>query len=149
MISRLIYNHHYHRITKNKFHILAEQNIYEPGYEKMSLMSYANNKGADQPEHPRSLINAFFFSVRCFDSIISRFYSWNFKILASFCGCAGRFVSGLVGNSRRHVLSCRGSYTIGIKLKHILKFGYKFSHQLNQASAFLSSEQRIILTLYS
>ena len=30
---------------------------------------------------------------------------------ASFCGCAGRFVSGLVGNSRRHVLLCRGSYT--------------------------------------
>ena len=40
---------------------------------------------------------------------ISRFYSRNFKTLASFCGCAGRFVSGLVRNSRRHVLSCRGS----------------------------------------
>ena len=40
---------------------------------------------------------------------ISRFYSRNFKTLASFSGCAGRFVSGLVGNSRRHVLSCRGS----------------------------------------
>ena len=41
---------------------------------------------------------------------ISRFYSRNFKTLGSFCGCAGRFVSGLVGNSRRYVLSCRGSY---------------------------------------
>ena len=41
---------------------------------------------------------------------ISTFYSRNFKNLASFCGCAGRFVSGQVGNSRRHVLSCRGSY---------------------------------------
>ena len=41
---------------------------------------------------------------------ISRFYSRNFKTLASFCGCAGRFVSGLVRNSRRHILSCRGSY---------------------------------------
>ena len=40
----------------------------------------------------------------------SRFYSWNFKTLASFCGCAGRFVSSLVGNSRRHILSCRGLY---------------------------------------
>ena len=29
---------------------------------------YANNKGADQPVHPRSLINA--FVVRCLDSII-------------------------------------------------------------------------------
>ena len=29
-------------------------------------MSYANNKGADQPAHPRSLISTFF--VRCLDS---------------------------------------------------------------------------------
>ena len=41
---------------------------------------------------------------------ISRFYSRNFKTLISFCGCAGRFVSGLVGNSRRHVFSCRDSF---------------------------------------
>ena len=32
------------------------------------FMSYANNKGADQPAHPRSLISA--FVVRCLDSII-------------------------------------------------------------------------------
>ena len=31
-------------------------------------VSYANNKGADQPAHPRSLISA--FVVRCLDSII-------------------------------------------------------------------------------
>ena len=43
--------------------------IFEPGHEKMCLMSYANNKGADQPAHPRSLISA--FVVRCLDSIIS------------------------------------------------------------------------------
>ena len=41
---------------------------------------------------------------------ISRFYSRNFKTLASLCGCAGWFVSGLVGNSRRHVFSRRGSH---------------------------------------
>ena len=35
----------------------------------MCLMSYANNKGAAQPAHPRSLISA--FVVRCLDSIIS------------------------------------------------------------------------------
>ena len=35
----------------------------------MCLKSYANNKGADQPAHPRSLISA--FVVRCLDSIIS------------------------------------------------------------------------------
>ena len=33
----------------------------------MCLMSYANNKGADQPTHPRSLISA--FVVHCSDSI--------------------------------------------------------------------------------
>ena len=42
---------------------------FEPGHEKMCLMSYTNNKGADQPAHPRSLISAFI--VRCLDSIIS------------------------------------------------------------------------------
>ena len=33
------------------------------------LMSYANNKGADQPAHPRSLISAFVF--RCLGSVMS------------------------------------------------------------------------------
>ena len=42
---------------------------YEPDHEKMCLMLYVNNKGADQPAHPRSLISA--FVVRCLDSIIS------------------------------------------------------------------------------
>ena len=41
---------------------------YEPGHEKTCLMSNANNKGAGQPEHLRSLINT--FVVRCLDSII-------------------------------------------------------------------------------
>ena len=35
----------------------------ELDHEKMCFMSYANNKGADQPAHPRSLISA--FVVRC------------------------------------------------------------------------------------
>ena len=35
----------------------------------MCLMAYANNKGADQPAHPRSLISA--FVVRCLDSEMS------------------------------------------------------------------------------
>ena len=40
----------------------------EPGHEKTYLLSYANNKGADQPAHPRSLINA--FVVHCLDSVM-------------------------------------------------------------------------------
>ena len=46
-----------------------------------------NNKGADQPAHPHSLIST--FVIRCLDSIIPPFYNKNFKPLASFCGCAG------------------------------------------------------------
>ena len=41
----------------------------EPDHEKKRLISYANNKGADQPAHPRSLIST--FVVRCLDSITS------------------------------------------------------------------------------
>ena len=42
--------------------------IDEPRHAKTCLMPYANNKGADQLAHPRSLISAFI--VRCLDSII-------------------------------------------------------------------------------
>ena len=76
-------------------------------------VSYAicKQKDADQPAHPRSLISP--FVVRCLDSMIALDSIGNSKTLAaSLCGCAGRFVSGLVGNSRRHVLSCRGSNII-------------------------------------
>ena len=48
---------------------MYEVNTYEPGYEKTCLMLYANNKGADQPAHPRRLISAFF--IRCLDSVMS------------------------------------------------------------------------------
>ena len=43
--------------------------IIKPSHEKMCLILYANNKGADQPAHARSLISA--FVVRYLDSIIS------------------------------------------------------------------------------
>ena len=43
--------------------------LFEPGHEKMRLMSYANNKGTDQPAYPHSLISA--FVVHLLDSIIS------------------------------------------------------------------------------
>ena len=39
------------------------KNINEPGHGKFCLMPYANNRGTDQPAHPRSLISVFF--VRC------------------------------------------------------------------------------------
>ena len=49
--------------------VTIQNNAYELGHEKICFMSYANNKGADQPAHPRSLISA--FVVHCLDSIIS------------------------------------------------------------------------------
>ena len=45
--------------------------IFGPGHAKMCLMPYANNKGADQPAHSRSLIST--FNVRCLDSMICIF----------------------------------------------------------------------------
>ena len=36
---------------------------YGPGHAKMCLMAYANNKGADQPAHPHSLISTFVFAA--------------------------------------------------------------------------------------
>ena len=47
--------------------IYGSVNWIEPGHGEN--VSYANNKGADQPAHPRSLISA--FVVHCLDSIIS------------------------------------------------------------------------------
>ena len=41
---------------------------YGPDHAKMCLMPCANNKGADQPAHPHSLIST--FVVRCLDSMI-------------------------------------------------------------------------------
>ena len=59
-------------------------NLHEPCHEKTCRMPYANNKGADQPAQPRSLIST--FVVRCLDSIIAMFVtSKNFNTLASLC----------------------------------------------------------------
>ena len=44
-------------------------NEFEPRHEKMYLMLYANNKGADQTAWMRSLISA--LVVRCLDSVMT------------------------------------------------------------------------------
>ena len=79
-------------------------------------MSYANNKGADRPAYPRSLISAFI--VRNLDRIISLDSIAEISRLVSFCGCAGQYVSGLVGNFGRHVLSCLGLCTLIVLVNH-------------------------------
>ena len=50
------------------FHLQNWRGTNGPGHAKTCLMPYANNKGADQPAHPRSLIST--FVVRCLDSMI-------------------------------------------------------------------------------
>ena len=50
------------------FMTLSDATSYGPGHAKTRLMSYANNKGADQPAHPRNLIST--FVVRSLDSMI-------------------------------------------------------------------------------
>ena len=85
----------------------VDETVYEPGHEKMC------HDICEQQRHRSDCASTQSDQRLCclLLSIISlRFYSRNFKTLASFCGCAGRFVSGLVGNSRRHILSCHGSY---------------------------------------
>ena len=42
--------------------------IFEPRHEKTCLMPYANNRGAEQPAHPRSLIST--FVDRCLNTSI-------------------------------------------------------------------------------
>ena len=42
---------------------------YEPHGKKTCLVRFANNKGVDQPAHPRSLIST--FVIRLFESTIS------------------------------------------------------------------------------
>ena len=53
--------------------------VFGPGHAKMCLMPYANNKDADQPAHPRSLIST--FVVRCFiDNMICKLALSKFQV---------------------------------------------------------------------
>ena len=61
------------------------------------FMPYANNKGADQPAHQRSLISA--FVVCCLDKYnTSTCCGQNFKTLANLISWAGQFESQLVAH---------------------------------------------------
>ena len=76
-------------INTRKFFIIQKNILIEP-WENL-LMPYANNKGADQPTHPRSLISTF---VGCYwVSIILYLYLINPKFQASsyLCSWAGQF----------------------------------------------------------
>ena len=52
--------------------------LYGPRREKTCLRWFANNTGADEPAHPRSLISN--FVIRLFKSIISRLAAYKVSV---------------------------------------------------------------------
>ena len=58
-------DNHFGVVQKNTYQLLNG-----PRREKICLRGFANNTGADQPAHPRSLIRA--FVIRVFESTISK-----------------------------------------------------------------------------
>ena len=76
--------------TSDMWASVAEVEIWATSWENM-FMIYANDKGADQPAHPRSLIST--FVVRCLESIIplltiSKY--WRLKLNRPVCVLTGR-----------------------------------------------------------
>ena len=53
--------------------------IYGPGREKTCLQGFANNTGADQPAHQRSLISA--FVIRFLEGIICKLAAGEISII--------------------------------------------------------------------
>ena len=51
--------------------------LYGPQREKTCLRGFANNKGADKPAHPRSLISA--FVIRLLESTLSKLATSEFS----------------------------------------------------------------------
>ena len=102
---------------KNKCAFAHPTCIWAVTRENLCLRWFANNKGADQPAHPRNLISSFVIHV--LESIISRHaMKENFYFLASLCSW------GKCRKPRRQVFSRRGSY-------------YKASHSLNKFGCIL------------
>ena len=57
-------------LSKQGKRCVDAQAINGPRREKTCLRRFANNKGSDQPAHPRSLISA--FVIHCLESTISK-----------------------------------------------------------------------------
>ena len=80
--------------------------------EKTCLWGFANNKGADQPVHPHSLMSG--FVIRLLESIISRLVT---NEISSFYVVSVAEQAGLnltLSETRRQVFSRRGPYKLSI-----------------------------------
>ena len=100
------------------------ENLFEP---------YANNKGADQPAHSRSLIST--FVVHYLDSIIIE----NFKTLASLCSWADRFETYLVGNPKD-----RFSHDVAASLRTLLDSKSTAVFKVSQSLGFYCDLSRLV-----
>ena len=99
--------------------------LLEPGHEKTCLMSYANNKGADQPAHPRSLIST--FVVRYLDSVMFQVSVTKISSLM-LASIAEQASFDLVGNSQRRgsLIITKGSWEYLLP-NHFWKYDFIFS----------------------
>ena len=97
-------------------------------------MPYANNKGADQPAHPHSLIGA--FVVRCIDSLISTLAKFKISRLASVCSWGGRFKSSLVQTPNPKDSFSHDKAEMMLKLTE--KSAYRLSYTAHSRGLFLA-----------
>ena len=93
--------------------------------KKKKLSAYAKTKAQISFAVAAKLISAFVFTTRIVQFLLY-LNAQNFKILALFCDCTGRFVSGLVGNPEDHfpcvvahillspVVSCVGIFNLDV-----------------------------------
>ena len=77
-----------------------------PRCEKTCLWGFANNKGTDQPAHPRSLISA--FVIRLLISIISRLATSEISLFYLVSVAEETGLSLALSEPRRQVFSRRG-----------------------------------------
>ena len=76
----------------SKYHYNMGPDARKPGFGGGGGGGVANNTGADQPAHPRSLISA--FVVR----FIETCYRWNLNFIASLCSWGDWSETRFVGN---------------------------------------------------
>ena len=81
-----------------------------PRCEKTCLRrpKFANNKGADQPAHPRSLISA--FVIRLLESTISRLDTSEISIFQLVSAAEETGLSFALSETPKTGFSCRGPY---------------------------------------
>ena len=68
----------YYQKESKERQLIIPEGYFGPRREKTCLRGFANNKGADQPAHPRSLISA--FNIRLLENKLSRLDTSEFSI---------------------------------------------------------------------